>query len=642
MTEEFKKYLLMYLTRQDSETDPTNALEFSDVETIETNLDTQLTNKLTYYSINGQKAYQGKDGNGNKININYIFGSWGTDEKGFIGVLDKNFNLLALLTQYTSKANIGYIHALHVDEEGYVSIVESRETDYKRRFVMLNNIGVISPTQTYYAKIRKTYELADPLNGTTAYIKNIFKKEGSSEYAFVGTVGTTYTVQTLQVNVGSDNTWTNYTYTKQSSDLSSTYPSYNNCYWVGDNFFFRLAGDPTLTLGANDGQIPIIYNSGETISVKNISIKSDFNPTYSWVASAEWYDKDTLIYGTIEQAIATNKTICSLMLITFSSKSARFSQKTFTHSTITSDYSSFKFIKLDNSLGYFLYHLENNKTTCDIQVGLIRYDSTLGYFLETKDLGLTLENTPTYQSLVTCMTSQEFELFTFSLNWKDTTYKCYTIWNGDYYDIGKGHYTEDSMKAKRGVLYNSNNVPIFARELYNRTINGAITTCTIEVPNNFLNDDTIALENLIGLTNSKLMSNIKNINKNIYETLYINFISTISAKCENGYIYQNGINLLNNAVTNYTYGQDEVKLYYLVLEFDNAKVFYFEIAKSEITKITDKQYKIEKIIYVDYSQYAEITSVYFADVNKNDIAQVTNLHLPTNNLYKFSEIIEIN
>ena len=644
MTEEFKKYLMMYLTRQKEER-PISDLKFSDTETLTSNLDTQLTNKLTYYSINGQKAYQGTDGNGNKINIYYIFGSWGTTELGFIGVLDKNFNLLSLLTKYTSGVSIGYIHALNVDEDGYISIVESRAADSKRRFVMLNNIGVISPTQTYYAKIRKAYELASPLNGTTAYIKNIFKRENSSEYAFVGAVGTTYTVQTLKINVGSDNEWTNYTYTKQSSDLSSTYPSYNSCYWSGDNFHFYLVGDPTVTLGSNNAKVPIIYNSGETISTKNISIAGTFNPSYSWVASAEFVDNNWLFMGTVEQAIAKNQTITDLFAINASTGQILIVKSdTFTHGTVTSDYSSYKIIKLNGCIGYFLYHLAQGKTTCDIQIGICKITTIYDVISYEHELGVSLTNTPTYQSLVTCLLSEEFELYTFSLNWQDTAYKCYTIWKNQetYASEDEPAYSLGCLKAKRGVLYNSNNYPIFARELYNRTVNGAITTCTIEVPNNFLNDETIAKECLVGLTNADLISNQKNITKNIYETLYINFISTLSAKCENGYVYQNTINLMNNAITNYTYGQEEVQICYLVLEFDNEKLFYFDINTDEFIKITDTKYQINKLLYVGYSQYEEITSIYFADANKNDIAQVQNLHLPTEKLYKFNEIIEIN
>ena len=76
-------------------------------------------------------------------------------------------------------------------------------------------------------------------------------------------------------------------------------------------------------------------------------------------------------------------------------------------------------------------------------------------------------------------------------------------------------------------LYDENNNVIFARNLYNKTISDRVTQSTIEIPNNYLNDVMIARQHLISETNSIMVDTHNIITKNIYETLFINFINTL-------------------------------------------------------------------------------------------------------------------
>ena len=89
------------------------------------------------------------------------------------------------------------------------------------------------------------------------------------------------------------------------------------------------------------------------------------------------------------------------------------------------------------------------------------------------------------------------------------------------------------MLPKSGILYDESEAVIFARNLYNKTINNNTTTSIIEVPNSYLNDNIIAKQNLLSNTNKLLNSNNQNISKNIYETLNINFANTLVIKNSN-------------------------------------------------------------------------------------------------------------
>lgn len=98
---------------------------------------------------------------------------------------------------------------------------------------------------------------------------------------------------------------------------------------------------------------------------------------------------------------------------------------------------------------------------------------------------------------------------------------------------GKGYNAVNALIPNSGVLYDSDNSPIFARNLYNKTVRGSTTISTIEVPNTQLNDVSISKNNLIGQTNFILNSKTNTVSKNIYETLNINFINTMIMKNSN-------------------------------------------------------------------------------------------------------------
>lgn len=106
------------------------------------------------------------------------------------------------------------------------------------------------------------------------------------------------------------------------------------------------------------------------------------------------------------------------------------------------------------------------------------------------------------------------------------------IFNVNNYN-GKGYNAVNALIPNSGVLYDSDNSPIFARNLYNKTVRGSTTISTIEVPNTQLNDVSISKNNLIGQTNFILNSKTNTVSKNIYETLNINFINTMIMKNSN-------------------------------------------------------------------------------------------------------------
>lgn len=94
-------------------------------------------------------------------------------------------------------------------------------------------------------------------------------------------------------------------------------------------------------------------------------------------------------------------------------------------------------------------------------------------------------------------------------------------------DNGLTEYTDlDSLVPEYVNL--SNGSIIFSRKLTNESIIGNQMSAEINVPYSMLNDTQISAEQLISKTNKTLSNESMIINKNIYESLYLNFIKHIN------------------------------------------------------------------------------------------------------------------
>jgi len=125
------------------------------------------------------------------------------------------------------------------------------------------------------------------------------------------------------------------------------------------------------------------------------------------------------------------------------------------------------------------------------------------------------------------------------------------VYNSNNYN-GEAYENINALIPNNGVIYNDN-IPIFARNLYNKTLNDNTTISTIEIPNNLLNDISIQKKSLFSETNLLLTTNDTMFIKNIYETIYLNFINLIEIvnnNNDNSILNQNASNKLNYAINN--------------------------------------------------------------------------------------------
>ena len=237
-------------------------------------------------------------------------------------------------------------------------------------------------------------------------------------------------------------------------------------------------------------------------------------------------------------------------------------------------------------------------------------------------------------------------LFSSDFN-EETWYTIYflNVYNRNNYN-GNSYENINLLVPHSGRLYNNDKI-IYARNLYNKTINGRTTQSTIEIPNNLLNDVLINKQQLFSETNG-LIINVSNvIEKNIYETLYVNFINTLQIENDNDenniVLNPMGASRLNNSISQ-------------TIDFDNSKGTKAKINYNDGTYlIQDISSQIEYIEPIGLNSPSALYNIYvYVPTNKNietiDIISndeqtiyqsISNLSFENNKYYNITQPVTI-
>jgi hypothetical protein len=188
---------------------------------------------------------------------------------------------------------------------------------------------------------------------------------------------------------------------------------------------------------------------------------------------------------------------------------------------------------------------------------------------------------------------------------------------------GELYTNYNSLIPKQGEIYSDNKL-VFARNLYNKTLNENSTVSTIQVPNSYLNNIDLNTKTLISETNTILINDPNVIQKNIYETLFLNYINTLNVIDEDtNEIYKDAGSYINN---NINAGTD--------INYNNSF-----IAKIRIN-FQDNSIKIQKIFWqqIDSTHKKTAFSIYAKDyINSIDfISNDENTIYITKNMNDFN------
>lgn len=530
MTEDFKNKILKYLTGNLEEATGTNEPQFPGVETIINNLNTYINNNTSgsgTWLSEKKEIIQGKDGNGNDLDIYALVSNdtvQGTSY-GFTVILDANFNPIQFINSYSSGVRIGKIVNIKVDNKGNIYLVEYFNTERKYRLVLLNNIFMKLPTQdSYYCKIRTSYFLPNELQIDFNSLE-VFKSYTGSNYGFICNTEDKLIVETLKIEVGLANEWTNYTYDYSTFGFVMNYIC-GECYFENDTFDFR-----TILYQAGNTNIYKFYLD-TTVKYSLIDISNYQYSTNITILTGEILQKELYYFG-IACAEGNRPPFSGnqqYSIVKYNNNTLSLINQKNSYTTIVMPLSRYSFFQKNGIVFFKLFYQIDNQYNMDF--GVIYNDNASYYTLENSG-----GSSPGFYSFDKAfIVTTTYNLITYYIPYAsyEQFYKCQQIFNQFNYN-GLEYENTNSMIPNSAILLEDSDDPdiIFARNLYNLNVNNNTTVSTVEIPNTFLNDTTILNKSLYSQTNTLLTYDITPITKNIYEVLHINFFNTLLMKNSN-------------------------------------------------------------------------------------------------------------
>lgn len=533
MTQDYKDTLLRYLTGNLRQETGVDEPQFSALNIINNDLNSFIYQHLgIYYSI--IDIVQGKNANNDGLNLYVLYGNsyQGGDIIGsYFVIINEKFMPIYFIDSYDSGTMFENIMKINVDEQGQFYGIEevNLNTTPRKRFIMLNNFLIKPETQqTYKVKLRQSYNLPTPLSDCDTF-SGITKSQTQAKYLISGTYRNSLlnqpVVTELTINVGSTNDWKHYKYNDTTNFIGSgIYANWDS----SGNITFKVAGVVYLqdnyyteyTKGNNEldqYQIQLTEQPQDVAKCQIVNMNTTYFAYNTTLSSTMHLKINKIMYSTNTISNLVDKT-----------KPTAGTQDIF--------------LNVTNGILFYGIDYYDNNIINHLYVGMIR-DMTV----YEKDYGTSTVSRRMTNMIVT----NQYNLYNIYGEAKDsTTTNSQLVYNRLEYN-GLAFENNRSLIPQSGILYNDN-IIIFARDLYNKTLYQNTTLSVMQIPNTLLNDIPIEMQNLIGTTNKILNSNTESYLKNIYETLYLNFYNTLTIENRNTQDYiinQLGSEALNQSVS---------------------------------------------------------------------------------------------
>lgn len=527
--------------------------------------------------------------------------------KGIIVILDQNFQVLQIITKFSTGSDLKEFVVLAIDEENNVYGVDSDGSlgqESKYRFIMLNNFFVKTELQTdYQVVLRTSYYFPDNLSDFTfpgiPTEENI--RSQASNYVFVGTNSNQTKMMAihLKVNVGQENEWTSYV--AENNILTNYYSTI--FYILNDNIVLKMAVQDSI----NQKIVFLEAQDGALKETKRITVE-----------------------GVVGIKLITEDSFYVLQLIQdFTNNNETFIIQMFNNNSLNTIYSEDRSIT-DSIYNYFL--IDNCLYVFSKMTNGNLYEYTFGIVYEN---AFYFQKTESQESTDNVFLKNNYNLYNFILQFKNNVFKLPLLFNRNNYN-GQPFSGSESLNANSGILYSNNDV-IFARNLYNKTISDNVTNSVLEVPNSFLNGVSITSQDLLSKSNNVMISNQETIEKNIYEDLFINFINAVNIydRNNNSNIFnRQGSITLNNAINNSLYDSKKMTKFRLNYEDDTTRIEEIYVKSTE----NEKEYMLICTFYVDKM----IKSLDFISNDEQTIYQTVDLtNLTLNKYYSIFQKVSV-
>lgn len=565
------------------------------------------------YLING--FIPAKDNKGNGIGFTVLYGLYqvGSSYKGFITILDEQFNIVQTFTKYNDNTDIGYLVVLNVDEKGNYFGIEGDSASSNHRVIKLNNITAKLPTEQNYSLIkRESYNIV-----TVPGIEPgcFVKAPNREQYLLYGSLCKEYKIQNNSISA------TIYTI-PNSIYINSILPSWDSdgvltINGIGDNGtnFYNISSNGTTTLQSQ--QISGVSAGG--MSYQSI-ITSDgkkyiYKPDSNW--SSYFYYEIYYVSGNSASSIYRE-------------------QAQWTN--VYGLYPTIGFVKNEDSLFFLQTNFDAATPTKWIySVGQISQDTQV----QVTNIG---EIAYTGSEPVGGINIQsQFNLYKVFIQMDNTLFTTGEVYNSQNYN-GLAYQNYESLTPNSVNMYDENDDIIFSRNLYNKVISGNITTSTVVVPNSYLNNIEINLKELVSKCNNIMTDDNEQIEKNVYEELYVNFSNAITirnANDPNNIIYNDtGAIRLNNVVSDTPTSTD----------YNNSKIAKIRINYSDNTNeiqllntnsLVYTGLKTTLQFYIFTPNDKDILSIDFVSGDENTIYQTIYPSLQRGKLYNIEQKVEV-
>lgn len=655
MTEDYKKNLMDLFCGRASDSDFDGINQENQLSSSEYDYSSILPANASNIGIYG--VLEVPETLGNK---SVLYGEYELDSEwyGLIILIDENQNPEECITEFDSGTKLRPIQKMIMDASGNAYMVDSTHPGFLNdaqnissavlRFVMLNNF-TIKTNGVYEIRLRASYIITSQVavTGLTFFCRDIFKDPGSANYILVGSTRNTNVnprVIHLTVNVGSANEWVLYTNTYENQ-----IPIFEACNvsWSGGEpdfigFVIELASEKMYkyTLNENQG-----FDTEEVFTTPDFVLQTLFRSFLSYKFFSNNLGYFTVIYviQSGDDLVQSNEcfkyengSIELLYEDINTMPAAPIGEQTIYRYTnqllVVGDINNFKFLRLEfNDNTYTTVNVYKSEPISDYwQQGTYPSGRTWQGYFQFENEPFTSYDLPAESDI-----TNDYRKILWSIGVKKTNFNLnyyylfpaylpvtsdgkYTVvknlydpngYSGSFprYDISITY--KDSLVPSQAIsshIQGEEKIVDFARNIYNIQIDGNITTSSVEIPYNYLNENNNQLA-LFSNTNLQ-MNNDYSMVKNRYEIVDANFVNAISIinNNDNAGIYnQVGASRLNNAVTN---GADYT--YYI---------------NKYLINYSDETYKLNQLQVVeDDDTHSHIMFSFLADKEINNIELVDN------------------
>lgn len=495
----------------------------------------------------------------------------GDEARGIITILNQNFEPVKSIYQFSNGTNLRYIQCIGQSEDGEYFAIDSPEympfssypdRNNDRRFLMLNNFTK-KINGDFILNLKKSYYFPEGYLGF--YCKKIYKNPAASQYVMIGhyhiqsiNYRNTIRVIELKINVGSENEWSKIDDDKKGYMMGDSYVDFQE-----EKYFLEIL------LSKIDDLSNSIYLWQKDFEDNDFSIKRGIMtfPYKPYIDTAYFRNQCCFINKNEFYFIQNNVRYVddNKMIGLYYYNNSTNETKTIYEKEITD-------IKLDNELIF----IDKNNNEIYIQFNdninpsSMKADYSFQRLIDYKWNPQKVGTNKSYgdRAIYVSNVYNNVSIYSYGYDGESNYWQFYQIkenFNRNKYN-GSSYINDNSLISDNSEIY-SNNSLVFARNLYNKTINNNITVSTVEIPNTYLNGIELTSKNLLSETNLTMVEDTNVTQKNIYETMFLNFINVLQVADRNNatqVLNQEASTYLNNAI-NTDNSYDSAKLYNKVI-----------------------------------------------------------------------------